>query len=61
MSTGGAGVYVGVGLTVQVPRFLPELLDRPGGELGKSGMGGGVKRKGRKVRRKVKGEERTRQ
>ena len=47
-------------LSVQVPRFLPELLDRPGGELEKSGMGVG-KRKDRKGRRKVKGEERTRE
>lgn len=45
---------------MHVPRFLPELLDRPGGELGKSGMGVG-KRKDRKGRRKVKGEERTRE
>lgn len=47
-------------LSLQVPCFLPELLDRPGGELGKSGMGVG-KRKDRKGRRKVKGEERTRE
>lgn len=45
---------------MQVPYFLPELLDRAGGELGKSGMGVG-KRKDRKGRRKVKGEERTRE
>ena len=49
-----------MGLSVHVPCFLPELLDRPGGELGKSGMGVG-KRKDRKGRRKVKGEERTRE
>lgn len=42
----------GGSLSLQVPCFLPELLDRAGRELGKSGMG--VEEERQEGRRKVK-------